>query len=326
MDTSEKGRGSSATGGEPSRWERSVLEQLALAAVREQRRARRWNVVFRFALLAYLVALPMLYFPRDWLAFESDGRHTALVQVNGVIAAGEDASADRIVSGLEAAYSDPDTAGIILRVNSPGGSPVQAGYVSDEIRRLRAAHPRIPVFAVIADVAASGGYYVAVSADRIYADKASLVGSIGVLMNGFGFVDGMEKLGVERRLITAGDDKGFLDPFSPLKAAHVKHARELLEELHAQFVDVVRTGRGKRLSDDPSLFSGLVWSGQRSVSLGLVDGLGSASYVARDLIGVPTIRDFTPGKSLLESLGARLGISGPGGWGSSMMLWNGPTR
>ncbi len=326
MDISDQDPGPSPERAKSQSWEQGVLQELALSAVKEQRRARRWSLVFRFALLAYLVALPVLYFPRDWLSFESDGRHTALIQVNGIIAAGSNASADRIVGGLRAAYDDDNTAGIVLRINSPGGSPVQAGYVSDEIRRLRAKHPNIPIFAVIADVAASGGYYVAVAADRIYADKASLVGSIGVLMNGFGFVDGMEKLGVERRLITAGTDKAFLDPFSPLQVAHVEHARELLQEVHNQFIDAVRAGRGKRLGDNPSLFSGLLWSGERSVQLGLVDGLGSASYVARELIGEETIRDFTPSKGLLDSLMDRLGVARVEGWYASMPYWRGQIR
>lgn len=293
----------------PENWERDVLEKLAFASLKEQRRARIWNHVFRAAFLIYLIALPLLYFPLDFWGGEEDEKHTALVDVSGVIAAGKPASADRIVGGLRAAFEDEQTAGVILRINSPGGSPVQAGYVNDEIRRLRKKYPDIALYAVVSDMAASGGYYIAVAADKIFADKASIVGSVGVLMNGFGFVGTMEKLGVERRLITAGENKALLDPFSPVRAKDVVHLKSVIEQVHQQFIDVVKSGRGDRLSDDPQLFSGLFWSGEESVRLGLVDALGSSSYVAREVIGAERIRDFTPRKGYLELITDRLGAS-----------------
>ena len=290
-------------------WERDLIEKLATGALTEQRRARRWSVFFKFALLAYLVLLLVLYLPwSSWTPGLAD-EHTALVEVNGAISSGSEASADRVITGLRAAFEDDNTAGVIVRINSPGGSPVQSGYINDEMVRLRKAHPDIPLYAVITDVCASGGYYIAVAADKIYADKSSLVGSIGVLSNGFGFVETMEKVGVERRLLTAGEHKGFLDPFSPLKPADVDHFKLVLKELHQQFVNVVQTGRGDRLADDASLFTGLVWSGEKSVELGLVDGLGSSSYVAREIIGVEDIVDFTPRRSIIERFAERTGAA-----------------
>ena len=216
-------------------------------------------------------------------------------------------SADQVAAGLRAAFESSDTAGVILRINSPGGSPVQAGYISDEIVRLRALHPDTPVYAVIADVAASGGYYVAAAADAIYASRSSLVGSIGVSMDGFGFADAMDKLGVERRLITAGRHKGFLDPFSPARDEELAHLRSLLEEIHDEFIEVVKRGRGDRLAADADLFSGLIWTGSRGIELGLVDAFGSSSYVAREVIGAEEIVDFTLRPSRLEAVADRLG-------------------
>jgi len=199
--------------------------------------------------------------------------------------------------------------GVILRINSPGGSPVQSGYVYDEIRRLRKEYPQTPLYAVVGDMCASGGYYIAAAADEIYADKASVVGSIGVLMNGFGFVEAMEKLGVERRLLTAGAHKGFLDPFSPAQPDEIAHIQSLLGDIHEQFIHAVKEGRGDRLQDDPSLFSGLVWTGEQAVKLGLVDGLGSAGHVAREVIGEENIMDFTPRPRYFEKLAANLGAA-----------------
>ena len=290
-------------------WARTVLGDLAFAAVKEQRRARRWGLVFKLFMLVYLVALPLLYLPSDLLTFDDEEQHTALVELSGVISAGTDASADRVVGALRAAFKDEKTAGVVLRINSPGGSPVQSGYINDEIGRLRKKYPAIPIYAVIADMAASGGYYVAVAADKIYADKASLVGSIGVLMNGFGFVDAMEKLGVERRLVTAGENKAFLDPFSPTKVDDVAHIQGLLEQIHRQFIDVVKAGRGDRLKSDAQLFSGYVWSGETGVKLGLVDALGNSSYVAREVIGVERMVNFTAKRGHLEAIAERLGAS-----------------
>lgn len=291
------------------RWQRDLLNRLAFASLTEQRRARRWNMAFKFGFLAYLVVLLLVYLPGDWFDSNADEPHTALVDVRGVIADGSDASADRIVAGLQAAFEDEQTKGVILRINSPGGSPVQAAYINDEVTRLRAEHPDIPLYAVIADIGASGGYYIAAAADKIYVNESSIVGSIGVLMNGFGFVDAMHKLGVERRLLTAGKQKGFLDPFSPTKPDEVEHVQKMLGQIHQQFIDVVKKGRGDRLSTDEDLFSGLMWTGERSIELGLVDGLGSSDYVAREVIGVENVVDFTPGRSYLEQIAKRFGAA-----------------
>jgi len=290
-------------------WERDLLNRLAFASLAEQRRTRRWNLAFKFALLAYLVVLLVVYLPGGWFESDDDEPHTALVNVRGVISDASDASADRIVSGLKAAFEDEDTKGVILRINSPGGSPVQASYINDEIIRLREEFPDIPLYAVISDIGASGGYYVAASADKIYANESSVVGSIGVLMNGFGFVDAMHKLGVERRLLTAGEQKGFLDPFSPLKPAEVEHLESMLNQIHQQFIDAVKKGRGDRLSSNEELFSGLMWTGERSVELGLVDEIGSSAYVAREVIGAEHIVDFTPSRSYLEKIAKQFGTA-----------------
>ena len=289
-------------------WERDVLEKLAFTSLAEQRRTRRWNLVFRFAWLALAVSLAVVWADPEWLHSDPGGPHSALVEIRGLIAdEGGETSADQVAAGLRAAFESSDTAGVILRINSPGGSPVQAGYISDEIVRLRALHPDTPVYAVIADVAASGGYYVAAAADAIYASRSSLVGSIGVSMDGFGFADAMDKLGVERRLITAGRHKGFLDPFSPARDEELAHLRSLLEEIHDEFIEVVKRGRGDRLAADADLFSGLIWTGSRGIELGLVDAFGSSSYVAREVIGAEEIVDFTLRPSRLEAVADRLG-------------------
>ena len=273
----------------------------------EQRRTRRWNLVFRFAWLAFAISLAVLWAGPEWSPSDPGGPHSALVEVRGLIADEGDASADRVVAGLRAAFENSGTAGVILRVNSPGGSPVHAGYISDEIFRLRARHPDTPIYAVITDVAASGGYYVAAAADAIYANRSSVVGSIGVLMDGFGFVDAMNKLGVERRLITAGEHKGFLDPFSPARDEEVAHIRSLLEDIHHEFVEVVKRGRGDRLAADADVFSGLIWTGSKGIELGLVDAFGSSSYVAREIIGAEEVVDFTLRPSRLEAIADRIG-------------------
>ena len=287
--------------------DRELLERLAFRTLADLRRARRWNLAFRFAWLAFAVALAAILMEPEWLESGSSGPHSALVDVRGVIGDDGDASADRIVAALQAAFEDADTAGVILRINSPGGSPVQAGYVSDEIVRLRELHPDTPLYAVIGDIAASGGYYVAAAADAIYASRSSLVGSIGVLMDSFGFVAAMEKVGVERRLIVAGENKGFLDPFSPMRDADVTHLRSLLEEVRGEFVEVVKRGRGDRLAGDDDIFSGLMWSGARSIELGLVDAIGSSGYVAREVIGADDIVDFTIRPSHLDTIANQLG-------------------
>ena len=275
----------------------------------EQRRARRWNLVFRFAWLALVVTLAVVWMDPRWLHSDPGGPHSALVDIRGLIADEGDVSAEEVVAGLQAAFEDSDTAGVILRINSPGGSPVQAGYISDEIVRLRALHPDTPLYAVITDIAASGGYYVASAADEIYASRSSVVGSIGVLMDGFGFVDAMNKLGVERRLFTAGEHKGLLDPFSPARDEEIAHLRSLLDEVHREFIEVVKRGRGARLAADADIFSGLIWTGSRGIELGLVDAFGSTGYVAREVIGAEEIVDFTIRPSHLDAIADRLGAS-----------------
>ena len=292
-----------------TRWQRDLLNRLAFASLAEQRRTRRWNLAFKFAFLTYLVVVLLVYLPGNWLDRGDDGPHSALVDVRGIIADDSDASAERVVSGLQAAFEDENTKGVILRINSPGGSPVQAAYINSEVTRLREAFPETPLYAVIVDIGASGGYYAAASADKIYASQSSLVGSIGVLMNGFGFVDTMKLLGVERRLLTAGAHKGFLDPFSPTKPEDVEHVQRMLEEIHQQFIDAVRKGRGDRLADNEDIFSGLIWTGEKCVELGLVDALGSSDYVAREVIGAEQIVNFTPSRSFFEQLAKRVGAS-----------------
>src|SRR5215210_7223764 len=291
-------------------WERKALEKVALAAVQEQRRARHWSIFFKLLLFIYLFAL--LFIALGWTGKKdgtSSGKHTAMVELRGVIGPESPASADNIVTGLQEAFKDKRTQGVILRINSPGGSPVQAGHINDEIRRLREKYPNIPVYAVVEDICASGGYYVAVAADHIYVDKGSIIGSIGVLMDGFGFTGVMDKLGIERRLLAAGKNKGFLDPFSPIREDQQKYAETMLGEIHQQFITVVRQGRGKRLKETPDLFSGLLWVGTRSVELGLADGLGSVDYVARELIKAEDIVDFTPRENIAERVARRFGAA-----------------
>lgn len=288
-------------------WERDVLEKLALSAVTEQRRARRWGIFFKALGFVYLTFLVVLLAGLVKGDVNKMGKHTALVDLQGVIAS-DRANADMMITGLKDAFEDKNTQGVIMRINSPGGSPVQAGQINDEIYRLRAQYPKIPFYVVVDDICASGGYYVAVAAEKIYVDKASLVGSIGVLMDGFGFTQSMDKLGVERRLITSGTNKGFLDPFSPIDPQQVEYAKQMLEEIHAQFIQVVRKGRGKRLKETPETFSGLVWSGQKSIELGLADGFGSVESVARDVIKAEDIVDFTPQEGLADRLVGKFGI------------------
>ena len=295
----------------PATWERNVLEKIALEALAEQRIARRWRVALS---LAWLVLLFLLLFAAlGWVGGKRDvsslDKHTALVELKGVIAFDSKASADKIINSLQNAFKDKNTQGVVLRINSPGGSPVQSGYINDEIKRLRTKHKDIPLYVVVQDICASGGYYVAAAADKIFVDKASIVGSIGVLMDGFGFTGTMEKLGVERRLVTAGENKGFLDPFSPINAEQQKYAKQMVDEIHQQFIKVVRDGRGKRLKETPEMFSGLVWSGEKSVAIGLADGLGGLDYVARDIIKAEQVVDYTVEDSFSETVARRLGAS-----------------
>jgi protease IV len=290
-------------------WERSIIEKLATDTLAEQRRRRRWGIFFKLLGFAYLTVVLMVAL--DWPGASEhlpDGKkHTAMVELRGVISNRGDASAEHVVSALQAAFEDKNTAGIVLRINSPGGSPVQAGMINDEIHRLRDKYPETPLHAVVEDMCASGGYYVAAAADRIYVDKASIVGSIGVLMDGFGFTGTMDKLGVERRLLTAGENKGFLDPFSPQNAQHKAHAQEMLAEIHKQFIDIVRKGRGKRLKETPDMFSGLMWTGARSIELGLADDYGSLESVARDVFKAENIRDYTVKPNFAEKLARQFG-------------------
>ncbi len=294
---------------EQNNWERSVLEKLALSSIQEQRRARRWSIFYKALTFAYLFIVLFLFM--GWFNKSesglSGGKHTALIDLHGVIAADSAASADNLIGSLQDAFKDKNTQGVILRINSPGGSPVQAGYVNDEIRRLRALYPNIPLYVVVEDICASGGYYIAAAADKIYVNKASIVGSIGVLMDGFGFTGTMEKLGVERRLMTAGENKGFMDPFSPLNPKHAEFTKKMLEEIHQQFIDVVKQGRGKRLKETPEMFSGLFWTGDQSIKMGLADEIGTVYSVARDVIKAEDIVDFTTHEGIADRLAKKFG-------------------
>ena len=289
-------------------WERELVTKLATAALKEQRRARLWGIFFKLLTFAYISLILLMAI--DWKGAEVGGRkHTAMVEVNGLIAPGSDASAERINSALQAAFKDKNTQGVVVRINSPGGSPVQAQTIYDEMKRLRKLHPSIPLYAVVEDVCASGGYFVAAGADRIYVGKASIVGSIGVLMNGFGFTGLMDKLGIERRLLTAGENKGMLDPFSPIDDRDKAHVKQMLGDIHEQFVGVVKEGRGKRLKEAPEIFSGLIWTGQRSIDLGLADSLGSLEYVAREVVKAEEIVDFTQKEGIAEKFARRFGAA-----------------
>jgi protease-4 len=300
---------------DPDNWERKTLEKLAFSALQEQRRARHWGIFFK--LLTFIYLLVLLVLAMGWMdhgEMPSSGKHTAVVDLHGVIGSGADTNAERVINGLQAAFKDKKTQGVILRINSPGGSPVQAGYINDEIRRLRAKYPNTPLYAVVEDICASGGYYVAAATDRIYVDKASIVGSIGVIMDSFGFTGTMDKLGVERRMLTAGENKGFLDPFSPANPKQEEYAKEMLGEIHNQFIQVVRQGRGKRLRETPEMFSGLVWSGEKSIQLGLADGLGSAEYVAREVIKAEEMMDYTPQEGFAERVAKKFGAATAKSW------------
>ena len=301
----------SADDGDAKSWK--LLEKTLLAGVQEQRRSRRWGIFFKLLTFVYLFGMLVLFTPlmdMDKAASRS-ASHTALIEVRGVIADQEAASADNLVKSLREAFKDAKTKAVVLRINSPGGSPVQAGYVYDEIRRLRAEYPAIKLYAVITDLGASGAYYIASAADEIYADKASLVGSIGVTAAGYGFVGSMEKLGVERRTYTAGEHKAFLDPFSPEKPEERAFWQGVLNTTHQQFIAMVKQGRGDRLKDKehPELFSGLIWTGEQAKALGLVDGLGSASYVAREIVGEKELVDFTVQESPFDRFSKRIGAS-----------------
>ncbi len=298
-------------------WERELLSRLAFATLNEQRRARKWGIFFKFLLAIYLLLILIItsadikkiFSGEQPKLFGDEKGHTALVELTGIISSDLEANAETTIRGLRKAFKDKNTKGVILRINSPGGSPVQSGYINDEIMRLREKYPDTPFYVVITDICASGGYYIAVAGQEIYADKASMVGSIGVIMSGgFGFVDAIDKLGIERRVYAAGENKAFLDPFSPEKADDVTHIKNLLDNVHQQFINVVKKGRGDRLQgEEDKLFSGLIWTGEQAVELGLIDGLGNTAYVARELIKAEKIIDFTSKQHYLDQFVERFG-------------------
>jgi protease-4 len=297
---------------ENQNWERELLEKVALAAITEQTRARRWGIAFKSLMFVYLFAIfGVAVYPKlDGNHHASKGDdHTAIIDLMGEIGEGKDANADTIIEGLRDAVEDKHTKGIILHANSPGGSPVQSAYVFDEIRRIKKEHPNLPIFTVVSDMCASGCYYIASASDKIFVNPASLVGSIGVLMDGFGFVDGMQKLGVERRLLTAGSHKAMLDPFTPRKDNETIYMQNLLNQVHQQFISAVKIGRGTRLKESPDMFSGLVWSGEEAVKIGLVDDFATQKEVAKNIIGAEEEVNFTPQEHLMDRIAGRLGAS-----------------
>ena len=289
-------------------WERSTLEKLAFASLDEQRSARRWRNFVRLAWLAFFILVVWIGLSRNGPSKDVSTPHTAVVEIKGEIASGSEASAELLVAALRGAFEDEGAQAVVLLINSPGGSPVQAGIINDEVKRLKAKHKK-PVYAVVEESCASAAYYIAVSADQIFVDKASIVGSIGVLMDGFGFTGLMDKLGVERRLMTAGENKGFLDPFSPQTEKQRAFAQVMLDQIHKQFIDVVKAGRGARLKETSETFSGLFWSGQQAIELGLADQLGSLDFVAREIVKAEDIVDYTRRDNVAERLVKRFGAS-----------------
>ena len=289
-------------------WERATLEKLAFATLNEQKATRRWKTFVRLAWLLFLIALIWMALHRGTPATDATTPHTAVVEIKGEIAAGADASAEFVNAALRAAFEDQGAKAVVLLINSPGGSPVQAGIINDEVIRLKAKYKK-PVYAVVEETCASAAYYIAVSADRIFVDKASIVGSIGVLMDGFGFTGLMDKLGVERRLLTAGENKGFLDPFSPQTEKQRAFAQAMLNQIHEQFITVVKAGRGDRLKETPEMFSGLFWTGQQALELGLADQFGSLELVARDIVKAEEIIDYTRRDNVAERLAKKFGAA-----------------
>ena len=294
---------------EKENWGDKALERISQTAFVEQRKARRWGVFFKLATLIYLSILLFFFISSNDNKIAATGDFTALITINGEISSESEANANDFKRNLNDAYENPGTKGIILSINSPGGSPVQAGIMNDEIIRLKSLYPQIPIYAVVEDICASGAYYIAVATDSIYVDKASIVGSIGVLMDGFGFEQTINKLGIERRLMTAGKNKAALDPFSPINPEQKAHVQDLLDQVHQQFIEVVRDGRGEKLRDDSEIFSGLFWNGEKSIKLGLSDYLGSADYVAREVIGHARIEDFTTYETFADRFAKQLGVS-----------------
>lgn len=289
-------------------WERATLEKLAFAALNEQRAARRWKIFLRLSWLVFFIALGWLIFSRGTPSTAVSSPHTAVIEIKGEIADGADASAEFVNAALRAAFEDKGAKAVVLLINSPGGSPVQAGMMNDEILRLKAKYKK-PIYAVVEETCASAAYYVAVATDKIYVDKASIVGSIGVLMDGFGFTGLMDKLGIERRLLTAGENKGFLDPFSAQSETQRAFAQVMLNQIHQQFIAVVKSGRGKRLKETPEMFSGLFWSGQQAVDLGLADQTGNLDYVAREVVMAEEIIDYTRRENVAERLAKKFGAA-----------------
>jgi len=304
-------------------WERETLERLVFATVREQRAARRWSIFFKlsFLLLAFFAIWAYFDFSTG-SDMESLGRHTALIEIDGSIDDEGSGAADTVIPSLNKAFADAGSAAVVLRINSPGGSPVQAGIIVDEIQRLKKGYPNKPLYVVVDEICASGGYYIASAADKIFVNKASIVGSVGVLMDGFGFTGLMDKLGIERRLLTAGENKGFLDPFSPQSDKQKQHALAMLNEIHEQFIAVVRAGRGKRLKENPEIFSGLYWTGAKAVEMGLADGFGTVDTVARDVVKAEDIIDYTAHEGLPERVLKKFGASV--GAGAVHSIYRGP--
>jgi protease-4 len=322
MSENPQDKPNASPSGEPG-WERSVIEKVALAAIEEQARARRWGIIFKSATLLYLsVLLGIAVLPELKKDIASDDKdHTAVVDVVGMIAEDKEANADSIIKSLRKAVKDEHTKGVILHANSPGGSPVQSHYVYEEIRKIKKEYPKTPIYAVVGDICASGCYYIASASDKIFVSQASLVGSIGVIMDGFGFVDTMQKFGIERRVLTAGAHKAMLDPFSPRKEEETQFMQNLLEQVHQQFIKAVKDGRGNRLKDSPELFSGLVWTGEEGIKLGIADAYGSDDSVAKDIIGAKKLVDFTEQESVLDRVAGKLGASFGHAIGSVIQNW-----
>ena len=288
-------------------WEREALTEIALAGIKEQRRSRRWGIFFKLLGFAYVLFFIIILSSNNINdPVSSTGKHTAIVKLSGGIMPGEPAGADNIIHGLQDAFDNDNAAGVILEINSPGGTPVQSSMIYDEIKRLRSLNPKKPIYTVVTDICASGGYYVASATEQIYANKSSLIGSIGVRMSSFGFTGTMEKLGVERRQLTAGENKAMLDPFSPRNKKAEAHMGQLLASTHDHFINDVKAGRGDRLKNDPTIFSGLIWNGEQSIELGLVDELGSSAFVARDVIGQKEMVDYTFQPDFFERFSRRV--------------------
>jgi protease IV len=305
-------------------WEREIVEKLAFAAITEQRRSRRWGIFFKLLMFSYLLAiLGISMYPKFKQEIGVGGKnHTAVIDLVGMIAENQNANAESIIDSLRNAAKDKNTKGIILHANSPGGSPVQSAYVYDEIKKIKKEHPDLPIHAVVSDICASGCYYIASATDKIFASPASLIGSIGVIMDSFGFVETMQKLGVERRLITAGAHKALLDPFSPSKPEESQYMQNLINQVHQQFISAVKSGRGSRLKETPDMFSGLVWTGEESIKLGIIDAMGTQDYVAKEVIGAETLVDFTQQERLVDRIAGKLGASFSSGIHNLVKEWS----